>query len=108
RGEAALLAAGVADLEIPRREAIGLRISETCDGVVVPQHAIVAARDEERHADVHVVLGELDVLAVEVHLRVLVLAEAVERLVRAGIEALRYAAVEHARGRLRWEERRVG
>jgi hypothetical protein len=44
------------------------------------------------------VLGDLDVFAVEIQLRVLVLAHAVERFVAARVEALRDAAGEHARG----------
>ena len=55
---------------------------------VVPQHPVIARRDQERHGDVHIVLGELHVLAVIVHLPVLVLAEAVEALVGAAVELL--------------------
>ena len=93
RGEAAFLAGRVADLEISRYEAIRLRIAEARDRVVVPQHAVVAARHHERHADIHVVLRDLDVLTVEVHLRVLMLAHAEEGFVAARVEALRHALV---------------
>jgi len=88
RGEAALLACLVADLEISRCESIRLRIAEARDRVVIPQHAVVAARHHERHADIHVVLRDLDVLTVEVHLRVLMLAHAEEGFVAGRVESL--------------------
>jgi hypothetical protein len=44
------------------------------------------------------VLRELDVFAVEIHLRVLVLSRTVERFVRSGVEALRYALRARRRG----------
>ena len=69
RGEAAFLAGRVADLEVARRKTVGLRVADARDAVVVPEHAVVARRHHERHADVHVVLRELDVFAVEIHLR---------------------------------------
>ena len=43
-------------------------------------------------------LRELDVFAVEIHLRVLMLSRAVERFVRSRVEALRNAVRAHRRG----------
>jgi hypothetical protein len=68
---------------------VGLRIAEAGDRIIVPQQPVVARRNQERDRDVHVVLRQQDVLAVVVHLPVLVLAEAVEALVRAAVELLR-------------------
>jgi hypothetical protein len=56
------------------------------------------------------VLRELDVLAVEIHLRVLVLARTVERFVRSGVEALRNTVLARWRGLLgeQWLAAAVG
>ena len=86
--EAARLAAGVKDLQVARGYVIGDRIAEPGDGVVVPQQAVTLAGQQHRHRDDAVILQQLHVLAVVVHLAVLVLAQAVEGLVRARIELL--------------------
>ena len=65
-----------------------MRVAETGDRWIVPQQAVVSCRDQEGDRDVHVVLGEFDVLAVVIHLPVLVLAEAEQALVGASVELL--------------------
>src|SRR5690606_33483882 len=91
RREAALFSVRVAALEIAGSKPVRLRIADARDAVVVPQDAVVACRDDEGYGDTYVVLGELDVLAVEVDLSVLMLPGTIERLVRAGIETPRDA-----------------
>src|SRR5690606_28670857 len=91
RREAALFSVRVADLEIAGSKPVRLRIADARDAVVVPQDAVVACRDDEGYGDIYVVLSELDVLAVEVELSVLMLPGTIERLVRAGIETPRDA-----------------
>ncbi len=104
-GGEARLAVLARDLQLLADEGVRLRIAEAGDRIVVPQHAVIARRDDERDGDVHVVLGEFDVLAIVVHLPVLVLAEAVEALVRAAIELLRDCKERLALGRRRREHR---
>ena len=75
-------AARIAHDQTIRQHPIGPGVSETSDGVGVPQQAVVAAGDDERDAHVHIVLGQENVLALVVHHALLVLAQAVEGFVR--------------------------
>ena len=88
RGEARA-AVGPDHLELVlAHEAVWLRIAEAGDRVIVPQQPIVPRRDDERHRDVHIVLGEFHVLAQIVHHPLLVLAEAVESFGGPAVELL--------------------
>ena len=88
RGEAGLALARHLQA-IGAHQRIGPWVTEAGDAVVVPQQPVVARRDDERDGDVHVVLREFDVLAVVIHLRILMLAEAVQPLIGAAVELLR-------------------
>ena len=80
--QAAEPARGVAHDELVGDHAVGARVAETGDRVVVPQDAVVAAGHDQRNADVDIVLGQLNVVALVVHDALLVLTQAVEGLVR--------------------------
>ena len=91
RGETALLPIEIRQFQITRDESIRSRVAEARDRSGVPEHAVVAAGHDERHGDVHIVLCKLDVFAVVIQLRVLMLPEAVERFIGAGIEELMHS-----------------
>jgi hypothetical protein len=107
RGEAAFLARRIPDLEVARRETVRLRVAEARNAVVVPEHAVIARRDDEWHRDVAVVLDELEIFPVEVEMAVLMLTATEQSFVAAIVEALRHSAVEGAPRLLR-EQRLVG
>lgn len=74
------------ELQVAAGESKANGVAKAGDGVVVPEQAVVAVGHDEGDGDVHVVLAQLDVLAIHVHLRVLVLPQAVEGFPRAAIE----------------------
>jgi hypothetical protein len=82
RREPSLLPLRVEEDEALRELLPGAGVAEARDRVVVPEDAVIAARDDERHRDVHVVLGERHILAPVVDQPFLVLPEPVERLAR--------------------------
>ena len=57
------------------------QIAEAREGEVVPQNAVAAARHQERHDDVRVVLPQVEVVTLDVEDANLPLAEAIERLI---------------------------
>ncbi len=69
------------------------QIAETREGEVVPQNAVAAARHQEWHNDVRVVLPQIEVIPLDIEDANLPLAEAIERLV-----GIRLPLLAHMKG----------